>query len=224
MGPRLDVPSLHGSLVRLEPLAMSHAPDLAAAAEEGRDTYAYTFVPRANEVEEYIAAHLGRADDGLMAPLAQVRRSDGRAVGCTAYWDPRRRPDRPELFAIMIGWTWLAASAQRTGINVESKLLLFTYAFETLDVVRVDLATDARNQRSQQAIAGIGAQFEGVLRSWSRSHAPGEHGRLRDTAMFSVIAADWASVKARLSEWLQRDAGITGAGWLERQPEAAEGT
>jgi RimJ/RimL family protein N-acetyltransferase len=152
-----------------------------------------------------------------MAPFAQIRRSDGRAVGCTAYWDPRRWPDRPELSAIMIGWTWLAASAQGTGINVESKLLLFGHAFETLGVIRVDLATDARNQRSQRAIAGLGAQFEGVLRSWSRSHAPGEEGELRDTAMFSVVAAEWPSVKAHLSQRLQRHSESPGVGGGQQQ-------
>lgn len=218
MVPRLEVPSLGGSLVCLVPLATSHAADLAIAAEEDRSAYAYTFVPRAEGVEEYIAAHLGRADDGLMAPFAQIRRSDGRAVGCTAYWDPRRWPDRPELSAIMIGWTWLAASAQGTGINVESKLLLFAHAFEALGVARVDLATDARNQRSQRAIAGLGAQFEGVLRSWSRSHAPGEEGKLRDTAMFSVVAGEWPSVKTHLSQRVQRQSASPGIGRGQQPP------
>lgn len=200
----LDVPVLHGTLVRLEPLEIRHAPDLAQAAEEDRSAYTWTFVPHADQVEQYIAAHLGRADQGLMAPFAQIRLSDGRAVGCTAYWDPRPWPGRTELSAIMIGWTWLAASAQRTGINVEGKLLLFTYAFETLSVVRVDLSTDARNERSRQAISGLGAHFEGVLRRWSRSHTPGEEGMLRDSALFSVIAPEWPSIKAGMTHHLRR--------------------
>jgi len=199
---RLEVPPLHGSLVRLEPLSVSHAAGLAVAAEEDRSAYGFTGVPRASEVDAYIAAHLSRARTGQMAPFAQVRQSDGQAVGCTAYWDPRSWPDRPELCAIMIGWTWLAASAQRTGINVEAKLLLFTYAFETMGVVRVDLSTDARNERSHRAIAGLGAQFEGILRSWSRSHAPGEDGQLRDSAMFSVLAPEWPTVKLALESRL----------------------
>lgn len=131
-------------------------------------------------------------------PFAQIRQRDGRAVGCTAYWDPRFWPGRSELCAIEIGWTWLAASAQRTGINAEAKLLLLQHAFETLGVVRVDLKTDARNERSRRAIEGLGAQFEGVLRQWSPSHAPGEQGLLRDSAMFSVIACDWPPIKAAL--------------------------
>jgi N-acetyltransferase len=195
MSVPLDVPVLHGSSVRLEPLAMRHASDLALAAEEDRSSYAFTMVPRAAEVERYLAAQLSR--DGL-TPFAQVRVQDGRAVGCTAFWDPRTWPGRHDLRAIEVGWTWLGASAQGTGINVEAKLLLFTYAFETLDVARVDLKTDARNARSRRAIERLGARFEGVLRNWSPSWAPGEEGMLRDSAMFSVIAAEWPTVQTAL--------------------------
>lgn len=195
MSLRLDIPVLAGFSVRLEPLAMRHAPDLARAAEEDRSSYGLTLVPRAAEVEEYLAAQLGR--DGL-TPFAQVRIRDGMAVGCTAFWDPRTWPDRNDLRAIEVGWTWLAASAQGTGINAEAKLLLFTYAFETLGVARVDLKTDARNERSRRAMERLGARFEGVLRSWSPSWAPGEAGMLRDSAMFSVIAAEWPAVKSAL--------------------------
>jgi RimJ/RimL family protein N-acetyltransferase len=203
VSPQLDVPALQGVLVRLEPLSESHAADLAVAAEEDRSAYEFTFVPRAPEVKDYINGHLRRAEAGQMVPFAQVRESDGRAVGCTAYWDPRTWPERLELSAIMIGWTWLAVSAQRTGINTEAKLLLFTYAFERLAVTRVDISTDARNDRSRQAITGLGAEFEGILRSWSRSHAPGEEGLLRDSAMFSVVASEWPAVKASLRSRLQ---------------------
>jgi RimJ/RimL family protein N-acetyltransferase len=101
-------------------------------------------------------------------------------------------------YAVEVGGTWLAHFAQRTGINVEAKLLLFTYAFETLGLARVDLKTDARNQRSRRAIERLGARFEGVLRNWSPSWAPGEAGRLRDSAMFSVVEAEWPEVRARL--------------------------
>jgi RimJ/RimL family protein N-acetyltransferase len=197
MSVRLDVPVLHGSFVRLEPLTMSHASDLARAAEEDRSSYGFTMVPHAAEVEAYLAAQFARESDGL-TPFAQVRMRDGMAVGCTALWDPRTWPGRQDLRAIEVGWTWLAASAQGAGINVEAKLLLFTYAFEALGVARVDLKTDARNERSRRAIERLGARFEGVLRSWSPSWAPGEVGMLRDSAMFSVVAAEWPSVKAAL--------------------------
>jgi len=192
----LDVPLLSGSLVRLEPLSASHVPDLAAAVEEERVSYGFTWVPRAAEVEDYVLAQRQRSG---LTPFAQVRVADGRAVGCTAYWDLRTWPDRDSLRAVEIGFTWLAASAQGTGINAEAKLLLLTYAFETLGVVRVDLKTDARNERSRRAIAALGARFEGVLRNWSASWAAGEEGKLRDSAMFSVVADEWPTVKSALA-------------------------
>ncbi|MHB1519485.1 MAG: GNAT family N-acetyltransferase [Acidimicrobiales bacterium] len=206
----LGEPTLTGSLVRLEPLSANHAEDLASAAEEDRSAYGFTGVPRAREIDDYLAAHLQRAEGGRFTPFAQLRRQDGRAVGCTAYWDPRFWPGRTELCAIEIGWTWLAASAQRTGINTESKLLLMEHAFETLGVVRVDFKTDARNERSRRAIERLGATFEGVLRSWSPSHAPGEDGLLRDSAMFSVIASEWPTVKGSLRRHLAHP-GSSGA-------------
>lgn len=208
MGFLPDVPVLHGSLVRLEPLSAAHAADLAIAAEQDREAYGFTVVPRAWELEQYLAAHSERAKNGMLAPFAQIRRGDGRAVGVTAYWDPRLWPGRagsqPGLCAIDIGWTWLAAPAQRTGINVEAKLLLAEYAFETLDVVRVGFSTDARNERSRRALQGLGARFEGVLRHWSPSRAPGEDGLLRDSAIFSVVAAEWPATKAALRRRLAR--------------------
>ena len=197
-------PVLCGNLVKLEPLSMSHARDLALAAGEDRRTYDFTGVPNPGDVQTFIATHLEGPRSQKMVPFAQIRQLDGQAVGCTAYWDPRCWPDRTELCAVEIGWTWLAASAQRTGINVEAKLLLFGYAFETLGVARVDLKTDARNARSRRAIEGLGARFEGVLRSWSPSHAPGEAGLLRDSAMFSVIAEEWPATKTKLNERLDR--------------------
>lgn len=193
-----DVPILQGRLVRLEPLDLLHATDLAVAATEDRTAYSYTAVPTGNAVEAYIRHARSRAAAGSMHPFAVIRLADGRAVGCTAYWDPRRWEGREALYAIEIGWTWLAASAQRSGINTESKALLLSYAFDEMGVVRVDLKTDARNHRSRQAIAALGAHFEGVLRQWSPSRAPDEEGLLRDSAVFSIIAAEWPAVAANL--------------------------
>jgi RimJ/RimL family protein N-acetyltransferase len=194
----LSAPILEGSLVRLEPLHHRHAVDLAVAAEEDRSSYGFTWVPTAAEVGDYLDAQLGRAADGLLMPYAQISRVTGRAVGVTAHWDPRLWPDRPALSAVEVGFTWLAASAQGTGINTEAKLLLFAHAFEQWHVQRVDLKTDARNARSRSAIAALGARFEGVLRNWSRSWAPGEDGRLRDSAIYSVIADEWPACRTHL--------------------------
>jgi N-acetyltransferase len=204
MSFRLEGPVLEGGLVRLEPLEHRHAADLAVAVEEDRTSYEFTWVPRGAEVEQYIETQLARAAAGRMAPYAQVAKATGRAVGATAYWDPRLWPGRDQLCAIEVGFTWLAGSAQGTGLNVESKLLLFRNAFENWGAARVDLKTDARNSRSRAAIQGVGARFEGVLRNWSQSWAPGEEGRLRDSAMYSIIASEWPECRRRLEERLAR--------------------
>jgi RimJ/RimL family protein N-acetyltransferase len=201
--PQTDVPVLEGAQVRLEPLSNRHAGDLAAAAEEDRSSYDFTLVPRGSEVNGYLDSQFARITQGLI-PFAQIRRSDGRAVGCTAYWDPRYWPGRRHLRALEIGFTWLAASAQGTGINSEAKLLLMDHAFASLQVSRIDIKTDARNTRSRRAIEALGATFEGVLRNWSMSWAPGEEGLLRDSAAYSVIAQDWNAVKSHLIARLAR--------------------
>jgi RimJ/RimL family protein N-acetyltransferase len=194
----LTVPVLEGELVRLEPLDHRHAADLAVAAEENRSSYQFTWVPTAAQVGDYIDAQLARRAAGTLAPYAQLAKATGRTVGATAYWDPRLWPDRDELCAVEVGFTWLAASAQGTGLNTEAKFLLFAHAFEQWQVARVDLKTDARNNRSRTAIERLGARFEGVLRCWSRSWAPGEQGLLRDSAMYSILASEWPACRTRL--------------------------
>ncbi|MFE0252558.1 GNAT family N-acetyltransferase [Streptomyces sp. NPDC059010] len=204
MGFKLEGPVLEGALVRLEPLTHRHAADLAVAAEEDRGTYAFTWVPRKHEIGDYVDAQLERAATGRLAPYAQVSLATGRAVGATSYWEPRCWRSADRLDAVEVGFTWLARSAQGTGLNAEAKLLLFRHAFEEWDVSRVDLKTDARNERSRAAIASVGARFEGVLRNWSRSWAPGEDGRLRDSAIFSVTAAEWPQCRGRLESRVAR--------------------
>lgn len=208
----LEGPVLEGARVRLEPLERRHAADLTTAAEEDRGSYGFTWVPAAAEIEGYLDAQLARAATGRLAPYAQVDRVSGRAVGVTAYWEPRLWPTGEGLFAVEVGFTWLAASAQGTGINTEAKYLLFRHAFENWAVERVDLKTDARNGRSRAAIEGVGARFEGVLRNWSRSWAPGEDGRLRDSAIFSITGQEWPDRRAMLEHRLARGAagGLSG--------------
>lgn len=195
MPVHLQVPPLTGRIVSLQPLSEGHIPDLIAAVTGDRSSYGFTLVPGPGEVEAYVAAQLSRPG---LTPLAQIRVADGRAVGCTGLWDARGWPDRDGLRAIEIGFTWLAASAQGTGINAEAKLLLMAYAFATLGVARVDLKTDARNLRCRTALERMGIPFEGVLRNWSMSWAPGEAGRLRDSAMFAVVASEWPTVRTKL--------------------------
>ena len=210
MFPVLDIPVLEGARVRLEPLSRTHSTELTEAVEEGRSTFGHTWVPDPVSVDHYIDHQLQQARSGKLTPLVQIRVADNRAVGCTAYWDPRAWPGRPsEPCAVEIGWTWLAASAQGTGINVEAKLLLLRHAFEVLGVARVDLKTDARNARSRRAIEGLGATFEGILRKWSPSWAPGEEGSLRDSAMYSITDDEWPDrvIQLRRRLELHRTAG-----------------
>jgi RimJ/RimL family protein N-acetyltransferase len=207
MSLRIQGPVLEGRLVRLEPLDHRHAPDLAEAGSQNRDTYGYTWVPGTpEEAVDYVEQQHARAATGRLAPYAQIDLASGRAVGATSYWDPRRLDDG-WLFAVEVGFSWLAASAQGTGINTESKYLLFRNAFEAFGVGRVDLKTDARNARSRAAIESVGATFEGVLRNYGRSWAPGEAGRLRDAAVFSVIDAEWPDCRRRLELRIEARAG-----------------
>jgi RimJ/RimL family protein N-acetyltransferase len=196
----LAVGTMAGDLVRLEPLRSDHADALAVAVSEDRDTYRYTAVPHPDGVDEYIAGLLVARDAGECVPFAQVRVADGRPVGATRYLTIRCRPEATTPYAVEIGGTWLARSAQRTGINVEAKFLLLRHAFEAWHVGRVDIKTDARNERARAAIEGVGARFEGVLRSWQPSQVAGEETSLRSSAMYSVVDTEWPEA----SRWLRR--------------------
>ena len=188
--------------MRLEPLDHRHVAALAIAASQSQESYGYTVVPvTADEVADYVNQLGGLATAGRLVPYAQIDRESGRAVGATAFWDPRCLEDG-RVYAVEVGFTWLAASAQGTGINTEAKYLLFRQAFEAWRVARVDMKTDARNIRSRAAIESVGARFEGVLRNISRSWAPGEEGMLRDSAIFSIIDTEWPACRRMLESKL----------------------
>jgi RimJ/RimL family protein N-acetyltransferase len=125
---------------------------------------------------------------------ATVDRASGRAIGSTRFGDIE-----PDHGRVEIGWTWIAPAFQRTAVNTEAKLLQLTYAFETLGAGRVALKTDGRNERSQAAIARLGAVREGVLRRHTRL----PDGFVRDTVYYSILADEWPAVKARLTERLE---------------------
>ena len=127
---------------------------------------------------------------------------DGRLVGCTRFLEIRRWRGRPAPDEVEIGGTWLAADLQRTAVNTEAKLLLLGHAFEVWQVVRVAIATDSRNERSRRAIERIGARLEGVLRHHRPSMVPGEAGRPRDTALYSITDDDWPAVRQTLVDRL----------------------
>lgn len=204
----LDVPVLEGKLVRLEPLGAHHVADLTAAAAEDRSAFGWADVPDGpGGVEAYVEDRLRWTRGGDWAAFAQVRVADGRAMGSTSYANARRRdPSDAVPFAVEVGSTWLGASAQRSGMNVEAKLLLLGYAFDVWRVGRVDIKTDARNERVRTAILALGARFEGVLRRWQPSQVVGEEDRLRDSAMYSVVDDEWPAVKGHLLSRLARHA------------------
>ena len=128
----LRVSELVGEVVRLEPLTLGHLDDLVVAATEDRSTFEFTFVPSNREaMSEYIDLLLDDFELGQVTPFAQVSVMTGRTVGATRYLTIRFRPGERTPFAVEIGGTWLAASAQRTAINSEAKLLLMSYAFDS---------------------------------------------------------------------------------------------
>ena len=201
---RLEPTTLTGRHVQLEPLDPSHTDELVAAANRDRATYTHTNVPHTHEaMAHYIDTLLAAAEAGTDLPFVQRRLADGALVGCTRYlnvlwWAGRPTPPEGE-----IGGTWLSADAQRTPINTEAKLLLLTYAFDTLHVFRVAICTDAANARSRAAIERIGGTLEGILRNHRPSMgSEGSIGRARDTAVYSITDEEWPSVGARLRERL----------------------
>ena len=200
--PILTCGALAGNIVRLEPLSPEHVPGLQMAAE-GAATSPFATVPAPETVEDYVAHSLARRDTGAYAPFAQVEVATGRVVGHTAYLTPRWMPDG-RLFAVEVGSSWLSPTARGTAINPAAKLLLLTQALEDWSVDRVDIKTDARNEVARGAIAALGATFEGVLRAWQPSLAPGEEGRPRDTAMFAITPEQWPGVRTRLVERIER--------------------
>ena len=191
---------LTGRFVRLEPVEHVHVPALAVAAAEDRDSYGWTPVPNGeDEFRKNVDLVLvERAAGRRLAFATFAIAPDGtgeRVVGSTSYLDPQRWPGGGgRLDSIEIGATWLAASAQRTQVNTEAKLLMLVHAFVEMGVHRVVLNTDARNDRSRAAIARIGATFEGVLHSFRY----GVEGTPRDTATFAITATAWPEVRERL--------------------------
>jgi RimJ/RimL family protein N-acetyltransferase len=192
---------LTGRVVRLEPLAPSHAAGLEAAAAEDRAHYQWTRVPEGPEgVAAYLADAAADCGAGRRLPFATILRDGERVVGSTSFFPEHwgwaaGRPGVPD--SVEIGATWLAASAQRTAANTEAKLLMLTHAFEVWRVQRVQLKTDARNERSRAAIARLGARFEGILRHHMPAYGPA--GGLRDSAYYSIVPAEWPAVRDRLT-------------------------
>ncbi|MCB0967880.1 MAG: GNAT family N-acetyltransferase [Ilumatobacter sp.] len=194
----LEPTTLEGARVRLEPLSLDHVDDLAEAAGADRSTYGLTWVPDGTSAtRDYVSALLADHAAGTVLPFAQIDVASGRAVGCTRYLDMHWWRGRPVPDEVEIGGTWLARSAQGTGINTEAKFLLFRHAFETFGVWRVQIVTDARNARSRGGIESVGASFEGILRN-HRLVADADEPSPRQAAVYSVISDEWPVVRDRL--------------------------
>jgi RimJ/RimL family protein N-acetyltransferase len=186
--------TLAGDVVRLEPLDRTHVDGLVEAAAEDRSSYAYTWVPDGrDEVVRYVTEALAEQAAGNHLPFAVRLQATGALVGSTRFLDIGCW-DGTTPTVVEIGSTWLSASAQRSPVNTECKLLLLTQAFDTWGTIRVTLKTDARNTRSRAAIERIGGRYEGVR----RAHMPATDGGVRDTAYFSIIAEEWPDVRAEL--------------------------
>ena len=187
---------LEGQGIRLEPLTEGHHDALAAAAADGElwELW-FTSVPDPGTTAAYIADALKGQREGHMLPWAVRDLASGTVVGTTRYHDIVAAIDRVE-----IGYTWYAASRQRTNVNTTCKLLLLEHAFDTLHCKVVGLRTDNFNFRSQRAIEGIGAKKDGVL----RHHAPRRDGTVRDSVMYSILAAEWPDVRRHLELRLAR--------------------
>jgi RimJ/RimL family protein N-acetyltransferase len=192
--------TLEGHGVRLEPLSVAHADALTAAASDGQlwELW-FTSVPEPAAMGDYIAAALEGQRLGTMLPWIVRELESGSIVGTTRYHDIVAPIDRVE-----IGYTWYARTWQRTHMNTACKLLLLAHAFDALACSVVGLRTDNFNFASQKAIAALGAHRDGVL----RHHQMRRDGTVRDSVMFSILAAEWPDVKRHLVTRLTRLRGM----------------
>jgi len=190
---------LEGHGVRLEPLNVAHQEGLAAAAADGRlwELW-FTSVPGPAETEKYIADALAGQQAGHMLPWAVRELATGTIAGTTRYHDIVPQVDRVE-----IGWTWYAARWQRSHVNTACKLLLLGHAFDAVGCRVVGLRTDNFNFTSQRAIEALGAQKDGVI----RHHMARRDGTVRNTVIYSILAAEWPDVRRHLALRLARHAG-----------------
>ena len=208
---RPESPVLQGRHVRLEPLEFRHTEALVAASAADPSLYEWSLVPQGREaVERYIATALAWREAGTAVPFATVRLADSAVIGSTRFWEVERwawpaghaQYGRTTPDVCEIGYTWLTATAIRSGANTEAKFLMLQYAFESWQVYRVSFHTDARNLRSRAALERLGARQEGLL----RAHRMAADYTPRDSMRYSITAAEWPAAKRRLEGYLARSA------------------
>ena len=186
---------LEGNRVALVPLSEEHAKDLADASADGNlSALWYTTVPAPQNMLSAIQSRLRLAQSGSWIPYAAVDPRTNHAVGMTSFLHIV-----PSVRRLEIGGTWFRASAQRTGINIESKFLLLRQAFEQFKCIAVELRTNRFNQQSRRAIESLGARLDGVLRNHYDAF-----GKPRDTCVYSIISDEWSQVKDHLMWRLAR--------------------
>ncbi|MGH7447940.1 MAG: GNAT family N-acetyltransferase [Longimicrobiales bacterium] len=176
--------------MRLEPLTVDHLPaliDIGLDPDLWQWTVSHVNTPA--DMAAYVASALDEQAAGRALPFATIELASGRVVGCTRFGSIDRQNRRVE-----IGWTWVARPWQRTPVNTDAKYVMLRYAFEEMGCIRVELKTDALNQRSRNAIRRLGAVEEGIL----RSHMITASGRVRDTVYYSILATEWPDVRTRL--------------------------
>lgn len=180
----------------LVPLTLDHAGGLAQAVRDGALwNLRITSAPEPDQVGQYIERALLAQAQGSRVPFAVLDRATDEVVGTTSYHDIV-----PEVRRVEIGYTWYAASRQRTHVNTECKFLLLRHAFESVGCDVVGFRTDHLNTASQRAIERLGAQLDGVIRHQQLRR----DGTVRDTVMYSILRSEWPGVKARLEGFLAR--------------------
>jgi N-acetyltransferase len=202
---RLEPLLLRGSVVQLEPLGLHHVDALVAASAD-RSSYGYTNVPDAAEsMTHYITTLLNDAAADTAMPFVQRRLADDAVVGCTRFMSIVWSLGRQLPAEVEIGGTWLSATAQRSAVNSEAKLLLLQQAFEVWNVNRVAICTDERNEASRRAIERLGATFEGILRGHRLAQGHfSVPGAARNTATYSILPDEWPAIRDRLHAKLAR--------------------
>jgi RimJ/RimL family protein N-acetyltransferase len=182
--------------VRLVPLALDHEAGLAATAADGELwKLRVTSVPEPGATRSYIETALRMQAEGHRLAFAVLDAATGQVIGSSSYHDIV-----PAVQRLEIGYTWYAASYQRSAVNTTAKLLLMQHAFDTLGALLVGWRTDNDNFASQRAIERLGARKDGVI----RHHALRRDGSVRDTVMYSLTAAEWPEVRAHLEHQLAR--------------------
>lgn len=184
--------TLEGSVVRLEPLRREHAEifwDVAKADVEDIFRWIPYVVKTRADFQKFVDKAFLEQERGESVVFATVERSSGKIIGSTRFMNIDRANRRVE-----IGSTWIAKPWQRTAVNTEAKYLMLRHAFEVWGCARVELKTDALNEKSRNAILRIGAKEEGTL----RRHVVTWTGRIRDSVYFSILDSEWTEAKARL--------------------------